>query len=200
MTTSVLNQHVLVLNRSWVPLHVTTVRRALLMLVTDQALALDANYATYDFESWSELSRATRGGRRIATVATEILVPYVVVLTGFNRVPPRSVRLSRRNIFARDRGICQYCGCRPTRDEVSIDHVIPRSRGGTSTWENLVLACTACNRKKGNRLLSECGMELRRQPTRPRGPITGPVRIDREGRGFWERFVSRAYWDTVLEE
>ena len=199
MNTSILNQHVLVLNKSWSPIGTATVRRALLMMITDQALAIDENYQTYDFESWNDLSESVTGGRRVTTVTTKILVPYVVALTDFNKVPRMSVKLSRRNIYARDNATCQYCGRKPGRGESSIDHVVPRSKGGRSTWENLVLACTKCNVKKADHLLSECGMTLTKAPVRPRSPFDGPILIDAEGRGFWEKFINKAYWNSTLE-
>ena len=108
MTASLLDQKVLVLNRSWVPVHLAPVRRALTLLFSDQAVALDEEFRTYNFRDWQELSAAVQGGRRIRTITTHLLVPAVIVLTGYNRVPKRTVRLSRRNIYARDRGVCQY--------------------------------------------------------------------------------------------
>ena len=195
-----LNDHVLVLNKSWAPVDIATARRALCLVFNDQAYALDQRFQTYDFASWRELSAYVEKNRRVIFTPTyQIAVPYVIVLRGYNRMPSRKVRLSRRNVFARDSGICQYCGRKPPRDEFSIDHVVPRSRGGRSTWTNLVLACTDCNMKKDNRTPEEAGMKLLVKPAVPRWPFVGSVRIDKAGLDFWSSFVTDAYWNVKLE-
>jgi 5-methylcytosine-specific restriction endonuclease McrA len=90
--------------------------------------------------------------------------PSIVRLKAFVRVPYKRIMLSRKNVLRRDGYRCQYCG---SRDSLTVDHVLPRSRGGRDTWENLVAACTPCNNKKGNRTPDEARMELRRTPFRP---------------------------------
>jgi 5-methylcytosine-specific restriction endonuclease McrA len=95
-------------------------------------------------------------------------IPRVVQLVRYDRMPRRSVRFSRTNIYARDRHRCQYCECRLSRSELNLDHVVPRSRGGASTWDNVVCSCRRCNRIKGGRTPEEAGMPLRRRPFRPR--------------------------------
>ena len=110
----------------------------------------------------------------------------------------QTVTFSRRNLFKRDHSTCQYCGCQPGTEELTIDHVLPRSQGGQTTWENCVLACVACNAHKANRTPDQAGMKLRRAPVRPSWkPLydaTG-VRI-----ASWSRFLSDAYWNVPLEE
>lgn len=197
--TQALDTHVLALNRVWAPVHVTTARRALVLLADGAATALDDNYQMHDFTSWIDVSKAMHSGRRVHTPSTSILVPYVIVLSRYDRVPQRQPKLSRRNIFARDDGICQYCGKHTSNHELSIDHVVPRSRGGKSTWTNLVLACTRCNARKDNNTPSEAGMALLRKPIMPRWPFVGRPRVDRDGLDFWQHFISEAYWCTQLE-
>jgi 5-methylcytosine-specific restriction endonuclease McrA len=158
----------LVLNRSYLPVHVTTVRRAFSLLYRGVARAVDENYRTFDFADWTSVSALD--SEAVGLVSGLVRVPRVILLVSFDRVPRREVRFSRHNIFMRDGSACQYCGDRKARSELNLDHVIPRSRGGESVWENVVTACAPCNLRKGNRLLEESGLTLHRQP-RPPAPV-----------------------------
>jgi 5-methylcytosine-specific restriction endonuclease McrA len=91
-------------------------------------------------------------------------LPSVIRLLEYRRIPHQSRALSRKNILLRDRNTCQYCGTVLPSGELTLDHVIPRSRGGSSTWENLVACCHLCNRRKGNQFPTEAGMKLMREP------------------------------------
>jgi len=159
-----LNSKVLVLNRSYLPVHITSVRRALTLLYCEIAVAVDTEYRTFDFQSWMHLEPM---GETLGLVSRSMRLPRVILLRGFDRVPRREVRFSRFNVYARDRGQCQYCGRRFPRSELNLDHVVPRSRGGTSAWENVVCSCVGCNRTKGSRTPGEAGMRLVRPPYRP---------------------------------
>ncbi len=162
-----LNSTVLVLNRSYLPVHVTNVRRAFSLIYQDQARVLDEDYATFDFAAWRRLE-APRDADCIGTASGSIRVPRVIVLIGFDRIPKRHVRYSRVNIFARDKFTCQYCGDKPHRSQLNLDHVIPRSLGGKTSWENVVCSCVDCNRQKGGRTPEQARLRLRRAPSRPR--------------------------------
>ncbi len=182
-----LNQSVLVLNRSWLAVHVCDVRRALALLVLGLARVVTDEFETHDFDSWAELSRGAKG-ESLRTPRFKLLVPEVIVLTHYNAIPPRRVKFSRRNIFERDRYTCQYCGRTPQRAELSIDHVVPRSRGGQTTWSNVILACTACNARKRDRLPSEAGMWPQRTPSEPPWRPGAGFRLGNHRRS-WLRFV-----------
>lgn len=161
-----LSTKVLVLNRSYLPVHVTTLRRAISLLYQDVARAVDEQYRTFDFAAWRGLAvPLDKDG--IGVVDGRIRVPRVVLLRWYDRLPKRSVRFTRFNIFARDRHACQYCGKRLARSQLNLDHVLPRSRGGTSTWDNVVCSCHRCNRVKGGRTPEEANMRLRRRPFKP---------------------------------
>jgi 5-methylcytosine-specific restriction endonuclease McrA len=162
-----LNSSVLVLNRSYLPIHVTSVRRAFAMVYQDLAFVVNDRYETFDFEGWRRV-RAADGVDVIGTPSGAIRVPRVIVLQSYDRVPKRHVRYSRANIFTRDKFTCQYCGVRPPRSQLNLDHVIPRSLGGRTSWENVVCSCVDCNRSKGGRTPEQAALRLRRPPGRPR--------------------------------
>ena len=195
-----LNAHVLVLNKSWVAINVATARRALCLLYQGHARVVHPeDYALYDFDSWCVYSQ--NGGRRnghriIRTSSMEIRLPEVIQLSFFNGFVRHEIQFSRRNIFVRDKNQCQYCGMKPPKNELSIDHVVPRSRGGQDHWDNLVLACKPCNSRKGDRTPEEARMKLLRKPKTPQWlPRFGhPVPPDELG--TWQRFVDTAYWSA----
>jgi 5-methylcytosine-specific restriction endonuclease McrA len=156
-----------------------------------------SDFQQYTWEDWTKL-RPREGEPFIRAVRFCLRVPEVITLTRYDRVPDKTVTFSRRNIYKRDRYTCQYCGARPRSEELTIDHVIPRSQGGTSTWENCVLACLDCNAKKGNRTPEQARMPLRRKPFRPAWKpmyVWHNVRI-----ASWSKFLSEAYWNVELEE
>ena len=197
-----LNRQVLVLNRHWVAVHVCTARRALTLLFQELARVVADDFETHDFESWRELSAFANGTHPlIHTPQFQILAPRVIVLSRYQRMPPRTVKFNRRNIFLRDRETCQYCGRKPREDDLTIDHVTPRSRGGLSTWENVVLACTACNSRTGSRRPDECGMQPVRPPRRPPWTLAlEHVELDELNQSLWQKFVDTAYWEMKLHE
>jgi 5-methylcytosine-specific restriction endonuclease McrA len=195
-----LNSSVLVLNRSYLPIHVTSVRRAFSLIYQGIARAVDEEYQTFDFDGWSQLAIA-RDVDSIGTGRGRIRVPRVILLVAFDRVPKRHVRFSRINIFGRDTFTCQYCGGRRPRSELNLDHVIPRSLGGRSTWENVVCSCLDCNRKKGGRTPKQAGLRLQRRPTRPRWTPLVNLMVSSVRHKEWRPFlniVDASYWNTEL--
>jgi 5-methylcytosine-specific restriction endonuclease McrA len=197
-----LNTSVLVLNRSYLPIHVTSVRRAFALIYQGIARAVDAQYQTFDFEGWRQLAVA-RDAEAIGTSSGPIRVPRVIVLIAFDRVPKRHVRFSRINIYARDNFTCQYCGVRYPRSELNLDHVIPRSLGGRSTWDNVVCSCLECNRRKGGHTPAKAGLALRRPPARPRWTPLMNLMLSSVRYNEWRPFlnlVDASYWNTELAE
>jgi 5-methylcytosine-specific restriction endonuclease McrA len=162
-----LNSSVLVLNRSFLPIHVTSARRAFSLIYCGGAHAVDTSYQTFDFGAWL-LQPAPQDADLIGTVSGGVPIPRVILLKHYDRVPKRQIRFSRLNIFSRDRFTCQYCGRNPQRSELNLDHVVPRSQGGRTTWENVVCCCVSCNRRKGGRTPAQAGFRLPRKPVRPR--------------------------------
>ncbi|MGD0946597.1 MAG: HNH endonuclease [Candidatus Binatia bacterium] len=199
---SVLNTKVLVLNRSFLPVHITSVRRAFSLLYQGIACAVNEQYRTFDFESWADLSVSVHDDS-IGLVNRVVRVPRVILLVAYDRLPHRQVRFSRFNIYGRDRSICQYCGKKFARSELNLDHVVPRSQGGLSRWENVVCSCHVCNRRKGGQTPEQAGMRLLRPPRRPEWtPFmleTFSLRRYKE----WTPFLSAvdvSYWNTELLE
>ncbi len=160
-----INSAVLVLNRYYQPVHVTSVKRAFSLLYLGVAKAIDSQYRLYEFADWAELS-ATQDS--ITTIERTIRVPRVLVLSAYDHLPRGRVRFSRLNIYARDSDTCQYCGQNLPRSELNLDHVMPRTQGGKTTWENVVCSCVPCNLKKGGRTPEQANMKLLKKPVRPR--------------------------------
>jgi 5-methylcytosine-specific restriction endonuclease McrA len=197
-----LNSSVLVLNRSYLPIHVTSVRRAFSLLYQGIARAVDEQYQTFDFDGWRQLAVA-RDMDAIGTSGGLIRVPRVIVLIAFDRLPSRHVRFSRINLMARDNFRCQYCGSRPSRSELNLDHVVPRALGGHSTWENVVASCVDCNRRKGGRTPKQAQMALRRQPVRPRWTPLVNLMLSTVRYQEWRPYlnvVDASYWNVELAE
>lgn len=186
-----LSGQTLVLNRSWVPVHVTPARRALTLVYIGHARAVDPKtYNLYDFESWLDLSQTGNGEFRYAhTPSFRVRVPDVILLNIFNGFIRHEVRFSRQSIFDRDGTTCQYCGKRFSRSRLTLDHVVPTSRGGADTWENLVVACHACNVRKADRTPDEASMPLIRKPKKPAWFPHFGMRIPRDQVQVWQRFV-----------
>ncbi|NOK03409.1 MULTISPECIES: HNH endonuclease [Myxococcus] len=160
-----INSAVLVLNRYYQPVHVTSVKRAFSLLYLGVAKAIDSQYRLYEFADWAELS-ATQDC--ITTIERTIRVPRVLVLSAYDHLPRGRVRFSRLNIYARDNDTCQYCGKNLPRSELNLDHVMPRTQGGKTTWENVVCSCVPCNLRKGGRTPEQAHMKLLKKPVRPR--------------------------------
>lgn len=204
--SAALDARVLVLNRLYVAIRVISARRAFSMLVKDLAevIHVDAGrYYNYDFASWTEISELQRQFEAdrhewVCTVRYHIAVPRVIRLLGYDRLPRQEVKLNRRNLFARDRNQCQYCGKYFPTSELSIDHVIPRAMGGSEGWENLVCACIACNGRKGGRTPEQAGLKLIRPPRKPRRNPMISVRLGSDRYGSWKAFLDEAYWSVEL--
>src|SRR5713101_4850945 len=195
-----LNSKVLVLNRSYLPVHVTSVKRAFALLYQGVAQAVDEHYRTFDFDSWRDLAIELHH-ERLGVVGGCIRVPRVLLLIAYERVPKRHVRFSRFNIYARDGNTCQYCGKRFGRTELNLDHVVPRSRGGLSTWENVVCSCHSCNRRKGGQTPEEARMALVRKPMRPHWTPFSAEMFSLKRYREWMPYlttVDTAYWNTEL--
>ena len=198
MVTKTLQRPTLVLNRNWQPVHVATVARALVLLRNESARVVDPeDYQLYTWADWSKL-KPRNDEQFIRAVRFRLRVPEVVALSDYDRLPAAHVTFSRRNIFKRDHYTCQYCGAQPGSEVLTLDHVVPRAQGGVSSWENCVLACVACNKRKADCTPQQAEMRLRKQPVRP---TWKPLYADHNVRiASWSKFISEAYWNVTLEK
>ena len=143
---ALMQEPVLVLNATFEPINITAVRRALVLLLKGVAQAEELNHA------------------EIHSASNAVRVPSVIRLLAYRHIPQQTRALSRKNILLRDRNTCQFCGKVFPASDLTLDHVVPRSRGGRSSWENLVACCYQCNNSKGDRSPEEAGLQLVRRP------------------------------------
>lgn len=200
--SSFLNQQVLVLNRLWQAVNVCSVRRALSLLFEGHAQVVmgmsDGSFQTFSFNEWTDFSRQEPDPESIHTISFRIRVPKVILLLFFDRLPKKEVKFTRHNIFERDKNTCQYCGKIFDRKDLNLDHVIPRDRGGPTTWENIVCSCIACNTHKANRTPQEAGMHLIRKPKRPKWRPFIQVNLGLQCHDSWKHFLDLAYWNVEI--
>lgn len=207
LASGALDSKVLVLNKLYLAVRVISARRAFTMLVRELAEVVQVEndqYISYDFSTWAELAAYQRKFEAekhdwVHTIRFDIAVPRVIRLLGYDRLPAQMVKLNRRNLFARDRNMCQYCGRHFPTCDLSIDHVLPRSLGGGDSWENLVCACIRCNARKGGRTPEMANMKLTRRPIMPkRNPLIA-LRLGQDKYASWKAFLDHAYWSVELK-
>ena len=202
--SALLNQQVLVLNRLWQAVNVCSTRRALTLLFEGQAQVVqgggDGSFQTFNFREWRNLSEQAPHPESINTISFRIRVPRVILLMIFDRLPKKEVKFTRHNIFERDRNTCQYCGKVFDRKDLNLDHVIPRERGGPTTWENIVCSCIRCNTVKANRTPQEAAMHLIRKPKRPKWRPFIQVNLTLGCHDSWKHFLDLAYWNVEIGE
>jgi len=202
-----LDCNVLVLNKHYMAIRIVCARRAFSLLLRDiaEVVSLEqGRYSSYDFQNWCEVSELRHhfeqdGHDWVSTVNFYIAVPRIIRLLFYDRLPRSEVKLNRRNIFARDRNKCQYCGKRYPTSELSLDHVIPRNMGGKSVWENMVCACTECNMKKGGKPLRQAGMTLIQKAVRPKRNPLVHIHLGHQRYHSWKQFLDNAYWSVELK-
>lgn len=190
-----LNKRVLVLNKSWIPVNICTVKRAICLVYQDMAHVVDPDtYEVFEFEQWCTKETL----QMINASSISIPVPDVIVLKAYNGLRAKMrVPFSRTNLLKRDDYICQYCGKKKRAGELNIDHVIPRAKGGLTSWSNCVAACYKCNSRKDDRLPKECGMTLLNRPFAPTwsfcafNSITNPK---------WRRFLGHGEQTKTINE
>ncbi|MBI1367549.1 MAG: HNH endonuclease [Planctomycetes bacterium] len=187
-------------------IRVTSARRAFSLLCRDMAEVVnfdEGTFNSYDFDSWMELSQYrelfTPDYDWVKTMRLHIAVPKIIRLHGYDRLPAQTVKLNRRNLYARDHNMCQYCGRKFPTQELTLDHVTPRRLGGQSTWTNLVCACVACNSRKGGRTPAQANMKLITKPVQPkRNPVIS-LRLGQDKYACWQTFLDNAYWSVELK-
>ncbi|WP_437186841.1 HNH endonuclease [Planctomicrobium sp. SH668] len=201
-SSSALQANVLALNRNFLAVQVISVRRALCLLCKGLAEVIHVeggHYSAYDFFLWKEfceikgeLEEQSDHEDWIHSVNFKIQAPRIVRLLTYERVPRNTVKFNRRNIFLRDGHRCQYCGKRYSTPRLSLDHVMPKSRGGGDTWENIVCACLKCNVDKGGRTPSEAGMKLLQKPMKPKRSPLLSRQLTLSKYECWRNFIAQS--------
>jgi 5-methylcytosine-specific restriction endonuclease McrA len=189
---------VLVLNKSWIAVNMASVRRAISLVFRDCAKVVSTDdYSTYTFEDWVKTDGNGDGQHQfVRAVNFKFRVPEVIVLTSYGGIPRKDMVLTRKAVFERDGNVCQYCGRKMRREKLTIDHIVPRSRGGGDSWSNLVLACLECNARKRNKTPEEVGMKLLHKPAKPRWlPHVGLGQAALK-KTSWRKFVDANYWES----
>ncbi len=192
---------VLVLNKSWTPIGTVPLQRAIIMLFSEdgrppKAKIVEAeSYQTFTWEDWAKMQPAATD-EVIRSANLVFRIPEVILLSKYDKIPAPKVHFSRRTLYKRDGMMCQYCGCRPGSEELTIDHVLPRAQGGVTSWENCILACVKCNAKKANRTPEQAGMKLLSQPKKPKVNLFRADMLERVD--SWQAFLGAAYWNVEL--
>jgi 5-methylcytosine-specific restriction endonuclease McrA len=192
---------------------ITSVKRAINLIYQGHAKVVDPeDFQVYDFEDWSQVSQQmveVDDGEFINSPTLKIKIPRVIVLLLYDKLPKRDVSFSRKNIFERDNFQCQYCGEKPPNKKgavkwmeekaLTFDHIMPKSRGGKTTWENIVTCCSKCNRKKGNKTPKEMGWSLIKPPVKPKWHPTLNIPLRIVPHKEWVNFLDVAYYNVELE-
>ncbi|MEO0511147.1 MAG: HNH endonuclease [Verrucomicrobiota bacterium] len=191
-----LKYRVLVLNRLWQPVNIVGTQRAFSLLLQDHAQVIytgDQSFRMMDSAAWIALSEEEvpdDSEAYVQTVRLRIRVPKVLLLRQYDQLPAQEVKFTRENLFERDNFRCQYCGDTFHPSQLNMDHVIPRDRGGRTSWENIVTSCIKCNSRKANRLPHEAGMHLIRKPERPRWRPFVSSLIGQDYDSDWDHFIN----------
>lgn len=194
----------LVLNANYNAIQICDWKKSISLLWQGACQAVDKDTRAYNFKEWSEISAEMEAhpGGFVHTATLKIAVPEVIRLTKYDRLPKADVKFNRNNLYQHYKGLCCYCGNKFNKGELNLDHVIPRSRGGLTNWNNIVTSCYPCNTRKDNRTPNEAGMALLVPPSKPRWRghqdliVTKlPIKI----RESWQNWLDKAYWDIELE-
>ncbi|WP_022855111.1 HNH endonuclease [Thermodesulfobacterium thermophilum] len=194
MKKSLLNEKVLVLNKYYQAIQITTAQKAICHLVKGTAKVITPDWTTHTFEEWIKVSKFYENGAQlINSPSISILIPEAIYLPFYERLPKTEVIFSRQNLFLRDRFTCQYCGkfLKNPKDR-TIDHIIPKSQGGKTVWTNVVLCCKKCNLKKGNKTPEEAGLKLLKTPKPPKWQSLILEEFPKHKKEVWKVFLDFA--------
>lgn len=162
----------LILNKLYFPLYIVPWQRSISLLYQELARSLDKDLLPYKWNDWVSYSQTPDLDetyyRFVNSSRLKVVVPDILVLSKYDKLPRRDIKFTRQNVIVRDKYICAYCGKKFKMDKLTIDHIVPKSRGGTNQWDNTVSACKPCNSTKADRTPQEAGMSLLFTPTEPK--------------------------------
>jgi hypothetical protein len=186
----IIKRAVLALNKNFIPCYITNLRHTFSLLFRESAKVLTENFETLSIWEWIKLEPED-GEEYISTVSRRIKIPKIIVTD--TDIDPKisKPKVSRLGVFIRDGFTCQYCGKKFSPKNLTIDHVIPRSRGGKTEWLNIVTSCISCNLKKGDRTPEEAGLTLIKEPRQPTINIINAREIDLKFYPQWEPYLMR---------
>lgn len=181
---------VLVLNKLWMPIRVVPAIRAFTLLFAEKAYVVDtSDYTVFNWKEWCELE-TDDDEIVVKTVTSDVKMPEVIVLSKYDKIPKKGMKLTKRNLFLRDNFKCQYTGEEVNTKTADIDHVIPKSKGGPTNWTNLVVCSKHINRRKADRTPQEAGLTLIKKPKKPEPQV---IYIDprMDMPKSWEKFIAK---------
>ena len=187
-----LDKSVLILNKNWIPINTTSVKHSFALMYVDNAKGLivdNGNFISLDWNSWSSLE-LKESDEIIKTVNGRIKIPNIIVLNNNDKIPRQTIKFTQRSLWERDNFTCQYTGKKLSKLTGNIDHVIPKSQGGKTCWENCVLAHKDINSKKANKTPEQAGLKLLKKPTSPRiMPVSFYIRNEQKIKD-WNMFLN----------
>lgn len=197
-----MNRDALVLNKSYLAIHVVSWEKAISLLFQNAAVALDENLQTYEFNDWVEFSKLVKNNPKgfVNSATLRIAVPEVIKLIKYDQLPQTQVKFTRANLYQHYKSTCCYCGKKKNTKDLNLDHVLPKSRGGHTNWANIVLSCIPCNLKKDNRTPEEAHMPLLVRPSRPKWHPVQSLALDMKNPIplSWQNLLDAKYWSSTL--
>ena len=194
---------VLVLNKKFYAIHITTWQKAFSLLYIDHASVVDEEYKTYSFSDWKDVSQHIAGHPSgfVHTPSFKIAIPEVILLRFYDELPPMDIKITRKNINEHYKYKCCYCGKKKTTSDLNLEHILHVSRGGATDWLNVVISCIPCNLKKAARTPQEAGMKLQVIPGKPdwKGPGSLCFKPGLKIKASWQKFIDTVYWNAELE-
>ncbi|KKN96902.1 hypothetical protein LCGC14_0165470 [marine sediment metagenome] len=185
-----LEEPALVLNRSWSLIGVTTAADAMCKLFKGTAHVIHhESFEIFDFEAWAARPNDP-GAVTIKTPHLLIQVPEVIKECNYGEIPQHGLKFSRYHVFKRDHYCCQYCGRQVKREEIQLEHIVPKAQGGQTAWDNCVSACEPCNAEKADRTPAQAGMRLLKHPIKPDWSPGQVLRRFRNPKESWKQFVN----------
>lgn len=194
---------VLVLNRNFKAIHIAPWQRAITLLCRGHAKVVDEDYSQYSFDEWRELSQLMTENPSgfVHSISFKMAIPDIIALTKYDRLHEREVTFTRRNIYKHYNNRCCYCGHMFRTEDLNLDHVFPKSRGGKANWENIVLSCLPCNSKKADRTPAEAGLRSFYVPSKPTWTKSFEIKVSTgiPMRMSWARIIDKEYWNAELQ-